>query len=112
MNKTRLENIFAELVVVLLLRNKESIGLVKELYDEILNYKNIEDELGIDLVTLFKALKQGHIWVKKKGKVISSCDYNLGLTGTTYDLYCKDVGEWLLVKDYGKTWALTEEELK
>ena len=73
--------------------------------------EDIEDELGIDLITLFNALKQGHIWVKQKDKVITSCDYNLGLTGFTYDLYCKDICEWLLVKDYGKTWALTNEEL-
>ena len=74
--------------------------------------EDIEEELGIDLFTLFKALKQGHIWVKKQNEVISSCEYDLGLTGTTYDLYCKDVGEWLLVKEYGKTWSLDRRELE
>ena len=87
----------------------------KEYYDirhQLCEYRMLEQKLGIDLFTLFEAFEQGHIWVKKKDEVISSCDYDLDLTGTTYGLYCEDVGEWLLVKDYGKTWALTEDELE
>jgi len=80
--------------------------------DKLGQLEDIEDLLGIDLITLFKALKQGHIYIVKNSEIVMSCDYNLGLTGLTYDLFCKDINKWLLVKDYGKTWALTKEELE
>jgi len=81
-------------------------------YNKLADLEDIEDELGIDLITLFKALKQGHVFVLKNSEIVMSCDYNLGLTGLTYDLFCKDINRWLLVKDYGKSWALTKEELE
>ena len=76
--------------------------------------KNIEDELGIDLVTLFKALKNGihaadgdtwdgnelAVYFKKK------CLYS-----EWYSLEGYSHIECFYFKDYGKTWALTKEEL-
>ena len=98
-------------------------------YQECINklgqLEDIEDELGIDLITLFKALKQGFAYkfvqndyneLYKKGFVkrliISALfkygeDYRLTLYDTlTCEPYC------VFLKDYGKTWALTKEELK
>ena len=78
--------------------------------------EDIEEELGIDLITLFKALKNG-IYVKydatfglkEKPRIVIKKD-----KATTL---CFREGKWWiqeedeLIKDYGKTWALTKEEL-
>ncbi len=91
--------------------------------------EDIEEELGIDLVTLFKALKNG-IWASMYGEKI--------VKGTTLTFISKNIlgiifepfipkedfkpyfiYRWgvpndysiYYLKDYGKTWALTKEEL-
>ena len=86
--------------------------------------EDIEEELGIDLITLFKALKDG-IWTnqeqwygdEKQGKIrffqvrllleenAIGCIYNSMWKG-------EEVIRTLYFKDYGKTWALTKEELE
>lgn len=92
--------------------------------------EDIEQELGIDLITLFKAFSQGssgfvYMFVKndyneeyKKGLIkpliitslfryANTKEYRLGL----YDsLTCKNY--IVSCKDYGKTWASTKEELE
>lgn len=78
--------------------------------------EDIEEELGIDLITLFKALKNG-IYAKvyipmsfgiKEIRFLDVEKTGLGLyknfIRTNYGLY--------QLKDYGKTWALTKEELE
>ena len=77
--------------------------------------EDIEEELGIDLIALFKALKNGV--------------YHKVLRGTKYKTFYFDYVElrkdkeesWYLlvpttaimyIKDYGKTWALKMEELE
>ena len=86
--------------------------------------EDIEEELGIDVITLFKALKDG-IWTnqeqwygdEKQGKIrffqvrllleenAIGCIYNSMWKG-------EEVIRTLYFKDYGKTWALTKEELE
>ena len=83
---------------------------------------DIEDELGIDLATLLKALKNGiyekeeHLSEKPIRFIPNNClvfdDEFL------YELkYCKGYTRLvrhpypLYLKDYGKTWALTKGEL-
>ena len=86
--------------------------------------EDIEEELGIDVITLFKALKDG-IWTnqeqwygdEKQGKIrffqvrllleenAVGCIHNSMWKG-------KEVIRTLYFKDYGKTWALTKEELE
>lgn len=79
--------------------------------------EDIEEEFGIDLITLFKALKDG-IWIKQtiidKGEIKNLFffyeDVNLYkdcLYACPVDIYDKRVS----VYHYGKTWALTREEL-
>ena len=102
--------------------------------------EDIEDELGIDLIILFKALNNG-IW--SKGGYYESCcvenephfikpeDIMLGKVWyfeskhiNDYEDYIKEPNQLCLfemeyeddqytvrVKDYGKTWALTKEKL-
>ena len=61
--------------------------------------EDIEDELGIDLIILFKALDKG-IYCKDSGYTKNERLYHYG-ADKFYDF-----------KDYGKTWALTKEELE
>ena len=73
--------------------------------------EDIEEELGIGLITLFKALKNGVYYKYKYGYEyrISKCrkcylsdKKTLVVDYHTYKYLC----------DYGKTWALTREELE
>lgn len=73
--------------------------------------ENIEEELGIDLITLFKALKNG-VYYKYKpygyDYKISKCR-KCFLTGNR--TLVVDYHTYKYLCDYGKTWALTKEEL-
>lgn len=87
-------------------------------------YKTIEEELGIDLITLFKALKNG-IWTNqeqtygdaKQGKIRF---FKVVLLLEEKSIGCIHNSIWkgeevikrLYLKNYGKTWALTREELE
>lgn len=88
--------------------------------EDLNRYHSIEKELGIDLLTLFKALKDGiwtwndeehkeHFFEKPLGltKFIMENKYD-EIETDTYRLVGVDYYE---LKDYGKTWALTKEEL-
>ena len=87
--------------------------------------EDIEEELGINLETLFKALKNG-IYVKNRKNEIRRVSCNIGLVETgghnSLGLRFQDTNyKWRYlvldtsrdndVNDYGKTWALTKEEL-
>ena len=76
--------------------------------------EDIEEELGIDLITLYKALKDG-IYVKinkeidfiRYVSIFKKRKWHLYSSSTFWGKY--DIG---LIKNYGKTWALTKEELE
>ena len=83
--------------------DRENICLTK-----LKHYEDIEEELGIDLITLFKALKNGVFvkpWHTIRKRKMSLREYDGKLV--LFDDYENDYQ----LKDYGKTWALTEEEL-
>ena len=72
--------------------------------------EDIEEELGIDLIKLIECIRnEKGVWKK---------DFNGGLINTRCMLACY-FGKWQIydkeniyeLKDYGKTWALTKEEL-
>lgn len=78
--------------------------------------EKIEQKLGIDLVTLFKAFRG--FWYNKNGEIKFSChpiivDDGIYILEESYPqasgirLYFK-----IYFKDYGKTWALTKKELE
>lgn len=80
--------------------------------DKLGQLEDVEDELGIDLITLFKALKNAGVYVKNgftedtaiKMRSFQICGDDSGIT------------IWsrirLNAKDYGITWALTRKELE
>lgn len=83
--------------------------------EKLCKFEDIEEKLGIDLIILFKALKNGIYWKDDNGKF-----YYFDLKGSVLDFNEKMIvdnpiddvyGETFLLKEYGKTWALTEDEL-
>jgi len=99
--------------------NRKEFSHFKDFLDqeqkELIEYKTIEDELGIELVTLFKAIRDGiYVEGKKKPKFRSLWFDNIdsGITDEDVGLYWFDIDDKrFYFKDYGKTWALTREEL-
>ena len=89
--------------------------------------EDLEDELGIPLEVLFKAFKEG-IWTNYLFEVDESIEGKFNFRRLKLfnykDLYleelyhpygdenCGERGICVKLKDYGKTWALTREELK
>lgn len=106
---------------------KEDYAYEQHLYIDLGAYENcihklgqledIEEELGIDLVTLFKALKQDSIWVKEHNTKEQEIVYErviLNFLNRTLDFVepRKEIGRGRNLSGYGETWALTKEELE
>ena len=74
--------------------------------------EDIEDELELDLITLFKVLKQRFVYDNDQVKIEL-----LGLHIKSDELYLYGFVEntmqavYLRLKDYGKTWTITKEKL-
>ena len=73
--------------------------------------EDIEDELGIDLITLQKALKDGIYTIRSKGERRYPCLTYNNAVGYILDFEYEQEAQYIL-SDYGKTWALTKEELE
>lgn len=106
------------------------IPQTNDIIDKLGQLEDIEDELGIDLITLCKAIKNGiHVKPQKyktifgafitpdhfRNSVLTITELIGGWAFVHTDRYKfpdeNIVGEWFF-KDYGKTWALTKEELE
>lgn len=76
--------------------------------------EDIEEKLGIDISTLFEALQNG-VWCKECGFPVEHFDVR-GIENDGLALisnicsYC-DCDFTVYYKEYGKTWAMTKEEL-
>ncbi len=103
--------------------NEEEKGLyidtdvVKDVYCKLKQLEDIEEdikeELGIDLITLSKVLKQKFVFNKEKVKVdILSLFLDIEANKLYMYGYIKNTFEdvRLYAKDYGKTWTSTKEE--
>ena len=94
-----------------------------EIFDKLGRLEDIEEELGIPLEVLFKALKDG-IWFKNKNGKLRNVDKihlnSLLFWMEKFAVDClpeEEIEEGfnyihLHFKDYGKTWSLTKEELE
>ena len=95
-----------------------------EIYKELVAYKKIEKELGISISILFTALRKG-IYVRTWGFANShvgkdiivkirvpklKLDYETH-TYFAFEFMKKGITQTYKLCDYGKTWALTKEEL-
>lgn len=88
-------------------RKFNDIDIIRKMTHKLGQLEDIEEELGIDLLTLFKALKQGYIWYDEE-KYKIECLY----VKPQIHLYVADGVGGCYMEDYGKTWALTKEELE
>ena len=76
-------------------------------WDKLGYLEDLEEELGIDLVLIGKLLKQGFYFKNDNGNILHLSKEELK-EGLSEGL--KDAHNYF--KDYGKTWALTKEELE
>lgn len=93
--------------------------LFKDIYCKLEQLEDIEEdikeELGIDLITFSKVLKQKFVFNKEKVKVdLLTIFFDFENNKLYMYGYIKNTFEdaRLYAKDYGKTWALTREELE
>lgn len=105
----------------LTLKNKEwACKLTTPMYNKLHDLEDIEDELDIDLITLIKVwnavLQKEFIWTKYDNELDETDDVVIGdeVNGLLYIYFywCSGKHVALFLKDYGKTWALTKEELE
>lgn len=96
----------------------ECANRFKNILEIIKEYKDIEDELGVDLIKLMRGLLDG-FYFKKKGVIYHSSFYPypkwLVRRKQTLLRECciiPTTGTFLYLVDYGITWALTKEELE
>ena len=88
---------------------------VPKIIEKLGQLEDIEEELGIDLVTLFKALKDGFYVKGEDGKCFADFESPAGkLSLSCGELFYGHIRsyQYIKLKDYGKTWALTKKELE
>ena len=81
--------------------------LFKDIYCKLERLEDIEEELGIDLITLFEALKYG-IYKKGRNNFKGLILYS---KMPMFSFYHKTI-DAELIEDYGKTWALDRHTLE
>ncbi len=99
-------------------QDKYALVVVNEIRKELEvleQYKNIENEIGISLITLFKAYTDG-FYVKGEEEK-QYIDFENSLNAIAFknkEMFYGHKWSFQYVKlyDYGKTWALTIEELE
>ena len=88
---------------------RNEVDIISKDLDQLEEYRKIEDEIGIDLITLFKALKDG-IYINEDGSVYKDCIKSIEHWSDGWGFISNDDYIEVLFKDYGISWALTEEE--
>ena len=91
--------------------NEESFKIIEKDLDQLEEYRKIEEELGIDLITLFKALKDD-VFINEDGSVYKDCIKSIEHWSDGWGFISNDDYIEVLFKDYGISWALTEKELE
>lgn len=81
--------------------------LFKDIYCKLERLEDIEEELGIDLINLFKTLKDG-IYKKGRNNFKGLILYS---KMPMFSFYHKTI-DAELIEDYGKTWAVSREMLE
>ena len=93
-------------------------SVTNDIIDKLGQLEDIEEELGIDLITLFKALKNGANFSGKNEKAMGIPFEHIEHSPQLVYGFFKQ--EWRLlasgyerkVADYGKTWSLNKEDLQ
>lgn len=96
--------------------------LFRDIYCKLQDLENIEEELGIDLITLFKASENGFYMINEGQIKFVKQGYQFNLRGRyihlnsgykelDFKLEDKPFSDILLFKDYGTTWSLDIKNL-
>ena len=88
---------------------KQKFEIIEKDLDQLEEYRKIEEELGIDLITLFKALKDG-IYINEDGSVYKDCIKSIEHWSDGWGFISNDDYIDMLFKDYGISSALDKEE--
>ncbi len=127
-----IDKLYGEIVVLMTycatgsveyLSSTECTNRFKNILETIKEYKTLEEELGIDLITLVNAMRNGVYVINIYNEITFEEPMICFNQEKGTDLYvlesitqsppkelCESFNYYL--KDYGKTWALTKEELK
>lgn len=84
-----------------------------EAYKKLYELEDIEQEIGIELTTLFKAVMNG-FWCKNQYGYhqVDEYEYVIDLESSRLIQLYEEDGEVFYFEDYGKDWALTKQELE
>jgi hypothetical protein len=90
---------------------------INDITNKLGKLEDIEEELGIPLEVLFKALKKGKVWACENSlwgySYHNVVRFNLNEVILQSKVCSYSDCDWDIdLKDYGKTWALTSEELE
>ena len=83
------------------------------IYNKLYELEDIEEQIGVELLILFKALENGAYCKRGKKTVFFYRLEASDLVNYSFKVFNTKKWEWETYnfKDYGKTWALTKEEL-
>ena len=84
--------------------------LFKDIYCKLAQLENIEEELGVELIILFKALRDG-VFINEDGSVYKDYIKSIEHWPDCWGFISNDEDIEVFFEDYGVTWALTSEEL-
>lgn len=98
-------------------KNDMPINNIWKAINKLGQLEDIEEELGIDLLTLFKVISQGYIFVEEQNteeKEIVAEYIEPNFLNHTFDFKepRKEIGKGRPFSRIGITWALTKEELE
>lgn len=96
------------------LKQEEKYMVYEDNYYRLQEYKNLEKELGIDLLTLIKANNDGAYFKEDLRYYIANIDLKHKCVRLVKHYEAEDDFDchYVMFKEYGKTWALTKEELE
>lgn len=90
-----------------------------EAYKKLYQLEDLEDELGLDLITLFKALKYGVCYITSQNQLTHDYVwlYDNYVSASvrdklSYSLLTCFQKQILSFEDYGKTWSIYRENLE
>ena len=100
----RLEGVFFE---------NQVLAIDGETIDKLGKLEDIEEEIGIDFITLFKAVMNGFWYKNQYGyHQVDEYEYVIDLESSRLIKLYEEDGRTFYFEDYGKDWALTKKELE
>ena len=95
-----------------IVEDNQNKNYFNQIHDKLSKLEDLEEELGISLEVIFKALEKGFYYKSKTPDEIFMYPQINTTIGHQNGEWFIGYYTWWLTKDYGKTWALTKEELE